>query len=279
MDILWAGWGDLGRAALPALAAAGHRVHGLRRESVDHPPEGLVPLRGDLHAPEGLEPLPEVQACVVTLTPDTRDLAGYEHTYVHAMANLHALLQGEDLAAQPRLERLVFVSSTAVYGQQGGERVDETSSTSPSRFNGTVMVRAERLVASARWPTTIARLAGIYGPGRDRLLRKVREQKPSTDRWTNRIHRDDAAAAIVHLLGMDTPPPVVDVADTEPATNRTVLGWLADRMGLPTPPLEGDGAPGGKRVSADLLAATGFRHAYPTFRDGYAAMLDDRPEA
>lgn len=274
MDILWAGFGDLGRAALPALAAAGHRVFGLRRELVAHPPDGLVPLHGDLHAPDELDPLPEVQGCVVTLTPDTRDLVGYQHTYVHALANLHALLEGQGTESNPPVERVVFVSSTAVYGQHEGQLVDETDSTSPSRFNGAVMVRAERLALSARWPTTVARLAGIYGPGRDRLLRKVRQGTPSTDRWTNRIHRDDAAAAVVHLLHHDAPPRVVNVADTEPATNREVLTWLADRMGLEPPPIEPADPVGGKRVDASLLRELGFHHAHPTFRDGYAAMLD-----
>lgn len=276
MRILWAGWGDLGQAATPALVAAGHEVVALRRHPITDPPDGVIPLQGDLNAPDGLEMPAGVEGCVVTLTADTRDQAGYEHAYVHALANLHVLLQGEGVPTQPRLERLVFTSSTAVYGQSGGETVMEESSTSSSRFNGTVMRRAERLALSARWPTTVARLSGIYGPGRTRLLDKVREGRSSRDRWTNRIHRDDAAAALGHLVTSVDAPPIVNVTDTESATNATVLGWLADRMGLPTPPVEvADGAPGGKRVDGSLLASTGFVHTFATFRDGYAAMLDD----
>ncbi len=280
MRILWAGWGDLGAMATPALVAAGHEVVALRRHDLDDVPTGVIPLRGDLNAPAGLDLPPGVRACVVTLTPDTRDQAGYERAYLHALANLHVLVQGESCCTQPPLDRLLFVSSTAVYGQDDTEWVDEQTSTSPSRFNGAVMVRAERLAASARWPTTVVRLSGIYGPGRTRLLDKVREGRSSRNTWTNRIHRDDAAAAIVHLLGLADPPPVVNVTDTEPATNDTVLSWLADRMGLPTPPIDNAdeglaGATGGKRVDGSLLASTGFRHAYPTFREGYAAMLDD----
>lgn len=276
MRILWAGWGDIGQAATPALLAAGHEVVALRRHPITDPPDGVIPVQGDLNAPDGLEVPAGVAGCVVTLTADTRDHAGYEHAYLHALANLHVLLQGEIIPTQPRLERLVFTSSTAVYGQSGGETVMEGSSTSPSRFNGTVMRRAERLALSARWPTTVARLSGIYGPGRTRLLDKVRQGRSSRDRWTNRIHRDDAAAALGHLVTSADAPPIVNVTDTESATNATVLGWLADRMGLPTPPVEAaDGAPGGKRVDGSLLASTGFVHTFPTFRDGYAAMLDD----
>lgn len=273
MRVLWAGWGDLGAAASPALVAAGHEVVALRRHDVKDPPDGVIPLRGDLNAPADLDLPAGVRACVVTLTPDTRDQAGYEAAYVHALANLHALVEGEKRRDEPPLERLLFVSSTAVYGQEDGSWVDEGASTSPSRFNGIVMARAERLAASARWPTTVARLSGIYGPGRTRLLDKVREGRSSRNAWTNRIHRDDAASAIVHLLGMVDAPPVVNVTDTEPATNDTVLTWLADRMGVPHPPVE-VGPVGGKRVDGAILRSTGFTYRYPTFRDGYGAMVD-----
>ncbi len=279
MRILWAGWGDLGAAAAPALVAAGHEVVAVRRSRIEDPPDGVIGVVGDLHAPDELALPAGVQACVVTLTPDTRDLAGYRHTYLHGLANLHALVQGEVGRPQVPLERLLFVSSTAVYGQDEGEVVDEHTSTSSRRFNGTVMARTEALVASARWPTTVARLSGIYGPGRTRLLDKVRQGRASTDRWTNRIHRDDAAAAIVHLLTRSDAPAVVNVTDTEPATNATVLPWLAARMGRPAPPVDPPdgpgGAPGGKRVDGALLQRTGFVHRYPTFREGYAALVAD----
>lgn len=273
MRILWAGWGDLGAAATPELVAAGHDVVALRRHGLADVPTGVIPLQGDLNAPAGLNLPPGVDACVVTLTPDTRDQAGYERGYLHALTNLHVLVQGEGWVHEPPLERLLFVSSTAVYGQDNTEWVNEQASTYPSRFNGSVMVRAERLAASARWPTTVARLSGIYGPGRTRLVDKVRDGRPGSNAWTNRIHRDDAAAAIVHVLGLADPPPVVNVTDTEPATNDTVLSWLADRMGVPRPPVEG-GPVGGKRVDGSLLRSTGFTHRYPTFRDGYAALVD-----
>lgn len=234
---------------------------------------------GDLNAPDELDLPSGVQACIVSLTPDTRDLAGYEQAYIHALANLHALLEVNSKSSHPPLERMIFVSSTAVYAQDGAEVVDETASTSPRRFNGTVMRRAEALASSARWPATVARLSGIYGPGRTRLLDKVRDGRESADRWTNRIHRDDAAAALVHLLHLPDPPPVVNVTDTEPATNATVLAWLAERMGLPTPPIRPPEGPiGGKRVDGSLLRSTGFGHRFPTFREGYAAVLADEAD-
>lgn len=274
MRVLWAGYGDLGSAATPALLEAGHDVVALSRRRVDEPPRGVIPVQGDLLAPDGLRLPSDVQGCIVTLTPDTRDLTGYEQTYVHALANLYALLQGEVGSHHSLDEGVIFVSSTAVYGQDQAEWVNEATSPSASRFNGAVMARAERLLASARWPTTSARLSGIYGPGRTRLLAKVREGRASRNAWTNRIHRDDAAAALVHLLGLHDRPAVVNVTDTEPATNDTVLSWLASRMDVPTPPIE-DGPAGGKRVDGSLLRDTGFTHTYPTFRDGYASMLTD----
>lgn len=273
MRILWIGWGDLGQAATPALVEAGHEVVAVRRHPPDRLPDGVAPLTADLHRPEEVRLPPDVTACVVTLTPDTRDRGGYERTYVQGMANLHALVEGQVEARDPPLDRLIFVSSTAVYGQSDGEWVEETTSTSPTGFNGQVMLRAERLALSARWPTTVARLSGIYGPGRKRLLERVRAGRPSRNAWTNRIHRDDAAAALVHLLSHPDPPRIVNVTDTRPATNDEVVTWLAERMGVDTPPIEG-GPRTGKRVDGRLLRDLGFSPDHPTFREGYSQVLE-----
>ena len=101
---------------------------------------------------------------------------------------------------------------------------------------------------------------------------------PDVDAWTNRIHRDDAARAILHVLGLDEPPAVLNVVDGAPTPRREVLAWLAERLGAPTPVATTDHAsrPGftDKRVSSARLAATGFRFEYPSYREGYAALLD-----
>lgn len=276
MRILWVGWGDLARRASASLLAAGHELLALRRSPIDDPPRGVIPVRGDLAAPGGLQLPADIQACVMTLTPDTRDVAGYERAYLTTQDNLYSLLNSDALAPRVTLERFIFVSSTAVYGQDDGSWVEESTLTSPSSFRGTVMVGAEALAATApAHRRVVARLAGIYGPGRDRLVRRIRRGEAVADRWTNRIHADDAGTALAHLVTAPDPlvPDVVNVVDTEPARTGDVTSFVAGLLGVPAPPVEaGDGV--GKRVDGTRLLTTGFRHRHPTYREGYRALLE-----
>ena len=97
-------------------------------------------------------------------------------------------------------------------------------------------------------------------------------------RYTNRIHRDDCAGVLHHLLELAAPPPVVVAVDEDPAPEREVLAWLADRLGAPVPvPARPD--PGrrrgraNRRCSSARLVASGYRFIHPSYRDGYGALI------
>jgi nucleoside-diphosphate-sugar epimerase len=130
-------------------------------------------------------------------------------------------------------------------------------------------------------PAVVLRLGGIYGPGRDRLIREVAEGRalrPAEPLFTHRIHRDDAAGAIAHLLALERPEPVYLGVDSEPADLGAVYAWISARLGLPEPaiaPIPGEGrlARGSKRCSNARLVASGYRFAYPTFREGYGELI------
>ncbi len=282
MRILWAGWGDLGMRATTGLVAAGHEVLALRRSAIENPPPGVTGLVGDLAAPGDLTLPAGIEACIATLTPDTRDRAGYETAYVDTMANLHRLLEVDGESSNPRPVRVVFASSTAVYGQDDGSWVSEGGSTTPTGFNGEVMLDAEaRVLAHNATQGVVARLGGIYGPGRDRLIRSVREGRQTSQKWTNRIHSDDAAAVLVHLATAADPlvPDIVNVVDCQPARKQEVTDFIAAALGVPAPRVgtDDDATPGdrGKRVDGSRLLTTGFVHRHPTFREGYATLLAD----
>lgn len=265
---LVAGCGDVGTRAGLLLAAAGWSVAGLRRAG------GLpVPLtvhHADLTRPETLRGLPAADLVLYLPTPDLRSEAAYRALFVDGPAVL--------LAALPRPPaRLVFVSSTAVYGDLGGGWADEDTPAVPEGFNGALLLEAECRLAAGPVPTVVARLAGIYGPGREWMLRRVREGAPCrADFWTNRIHAHDAARLLVHLAGLPDPYPVYLGVDDEPATECAVMGWLADRLGVPHPPAGGPGgggmAGGNRRLRNARLKASGFDFDYPDFRTGYAGL-------
>lgn len=278
MKILIAGIGDLGSEVARRLVAAGHDVVGLRR-SDRRLPDGVEPLRGDVGEPSSLALPKDLDAIVYAVAADGRTDESYARAYPRGLANV---LDAIDPSA-PDSTRVVFVSSTGVYGQDDGSTVDEDSPTEPASFTGARMVEAERVLAASRFRGTSLRLGGIYGPGRTFLIESVRSRRatyaPGSTQWTNRIHRDDAARAIEHVLSLDAPPGVLNVVDRGAAPRREVLEWLAERLGAPAPRAseasERRSGPTDKRVSSDRLVATGFEHRYPTYREGYAAVLGD----
>ncbi|MTV27091.1 SDR family oxidoreductase [Nitriliruptoraceae bacterium ZYF776] len=283
--VLVAGCGDLGTEVGLQLAARGHEVFGLRR-SPDVLPAPIVGVAGDLEADDGLDAVPDdLDVVIHAAAAGGRGVEGYRRVYRDGLARLLDRVQRH--GRPPR--RVVFVSATSVYGVADGSDVDEDTPTEPTRDTGQVLVEAERLLAAAPLPTTSVRLAGIYGPGRTRLIDTVRDgsaRLPTGDHPTNRIHRDDAARAIVHLLhDVADPAPVYVGVDHETAQLAEVLTFLADELGVAHPPPAeatptgapgdrgGDGRSGAKRCRNHRLRATGFTFTYPSYREGYRAVL------
>ncbi|MGO4188916.1 NAD-dependent epimerase/dehydratase family protein [Pseudarthrobacter sp. TAF60_1] len=278
MTILLAGCGDLGTEAGLRFAAAGHRVVGWRRSPEKLPAE-IEGVAADLRGSD-LPVIPaDTTAVVVAVAADSPTETAYRATYVDGLAQVLDALERDRVT--PR--RMVFVSSTAVYGDAAGGWVDESTTAAAGGFSGRVLREAEELLLSRLRGTgseaVVLRLGGIYGPGRTRLIDQVRSGAaviPDEPRFTNRIHRDDAAAAIVHLASMAAgPAPVYVGVDNDPAELGDVLRFLAAEMGYPEPPIgpAGEARGGNKRCSNVLLRASGLELAYPTFREGYRAVL------
>ena len=278
MTILLAGCGDLGTEAGLRFHALGHRVVGWRRSPAKLP-SAIEGVAADLSAP-GLPPVPaDTTAVVIAVAADSPSEEAYRASYVDGLTHVLDALERDGV--QPG--RVLFVSSTAVYGDAGGGWVDERTPAAPGGFSGRVLLEAEQLIqarfSGTATTATSLRLGGIYGPGRTRLIDQVRNGSaviPEDVRYTNRIHRDDAAAAIVHLATMAARPEATYVGvDNDPADLGTVLRFLATEMGLTEPPA-GDAGPargGNKRCRNSLLLSTGFTFTYPTFREGYRAVL------
>lgn len=276
---LIAGCGFVGTRLALDLATDGHSVWGLRREP-DVLPQPIRPVRADLTRPETLAALPpELDLVFFTAAPDRHDDDGYRSVYVDGLRNLIAALAAQ--GQRPR--RLLFTSSTAVYDQNDGSWVDEDSPCEPRHFAGRRLLEAERLVLSAPFPAIVVRLAGIYGPGRGQLVAGVRNGTAACPDgppvYTNRIHRDDCAGVLRHLATVPDPRPVYLAADHEPADNGTVLRWIAEQLQVPPPPvrpaaeLRSWERGSSKRCRNERLTASGYRFRFPTFRDGYAAIL------
>ena len=114
----------------------------------------------------------------------------------------------------------------------------------------------------------------LYGRGAPRLLQQVRDGRVTDPhRWTNRIHRADAAAAVVHLLTMaESPGPLYVGTDDEPAQLGDVAAHLAAQLvdeDVPVPPTADPAHGHGKVLSNALLRSTGWEPHHRTFREGY----------
>ncbi|NNE72740.1 MAG: NAD-dependent epimerase/dehydratase family protein, partial [Acidimicrobiales bacterium] len=237
-SLLIAGAGDVGRRVAVRAAAAGSQVITLRRSATVDPDPRIEAMAADLTRPDTLTALAgAVTTAVVAVAPAERSVEAYRSVYLDGVANLVA-------AIGPSLQRLIVVTSTAVYGYDDGRRVDESSPVRPATPTAEVLVEAEEQ-ARAIGPdaTTIVRLAGIYGPGRTRLIDTVRAGTAElSDYFTNRIHADDAAGLLAAVATIDDPPAVLIGVDEAPVAQREVVSWLANRLGCPPPPESSESA-------------------------------------
>ncbi len=280
--VLIAGCGYVGTALGRLLAESGDVVWGLRRSPASLPPS-IRPIEADLSVPATLRDLPrDLDFVFYAASPGGSDDLLYRSAYVDGLRNLLQALE----AAGENPSRIFFVSSTAVYGQSQGEWVDETSETKPEGFAGNRLLEAEKTLMGGPFPATVIRLGGIYGPGRNRLIERVRSAQATyredPPQFTNRIHRDDCAGALAHLMRCPDPAELYLGVDDEPADERTVMHWLAGALGAPVPrraegPEQTRRTRGNKRCRNALLRGSGYVFRYPTFREGYTEVIADLP--
>jgi nucleoside-diphosphate-sugar epimerase len=275
LRVLLAGCGYVGTALGLELCRSGHEVFALSR----HPqrlPADFNRIEADLRDPSTLTSLPaSVDFAVFSASAGEASDEAYRKTYVEGLSNLLGALEHN-----PSLRRVFFTSSTAVYAQKDGEWVDEGSPTEPSHYSGRRTLQAEEVALNSPAPTTVLRCSGIYGPGRTRLVDALRAgtlRLPAEDHFTNRIHRDDIAFALLHLIENAIAADRVVLSDDDPAPYSEVVAWLAQRLGVPLPPVDPN-APtrlrgGNKRCNNQRLHALGYALRFPSYREGYAAQL------
>ncbi|MCP3426920.1 sugar nucleotide-binding protein [Rothia sp. AR01] len=251
------------------LVQAGGDVVGLRRTPPQEP--GAFPvLPAELRNPLP-EELPRADALVIALTPSGLAELEAEDGYRAALEHLAAALPHPP-------ESAIFVSSTRVFeGWTDARAVTEADEPAPASPRARSLLRGEALAVEL-FGAQVVRPAGIYGPGRDMLLRKVLDAAPVDHaRRTNRIHEVDLAALLQAMLGDPAAPRLVHAVDRAPGRPLgEVVAYLADRLGLPTPPHADPERGGGSEYDgARALALLGALR-YPTFREGYAEIVDGR---
>jgi len=200
---------------------------------------------------------------------------------------------GDDLRAAAGLAWIGYLSTVGVYGDRGGAWVDEDTPPDPR-----VARTAARIAVEAAWrafgaagglPVGIFRLAGIYGPGRNpfvKLAEGTAHRIVKPEQVFNRIHVADIAATLRAAIARPAAR-IYNVGDDEPAPPQDVVAFAADLMGVAPPPevpfAEADLSPmarsfyaGNRRISNRRIRdELGVALAYPTYRDGLAALWRD----
>jgi nucleoside-diphosphate-sugar epimerase len=274
------GYGDLGQALGQLLAGDGFSVSGLRRSECLRG-GGVSMLAGDVARPETLTQLAEIapQILVYCVAASEQTDNSYRAHYVDGLRHVLAALK-----PAASLQHVFFVSSTRVYGQTGDALLDEADIAQPVDFGGRRLLEAEQLLETLPCGHTALRLSGIYGPGRRYLLSMAADQSrwPQQNSWTNRIHRDDAAAFVAWLIRQLANGSEIDdcyiVTDNQPVPQHEVLRWLAANMGHDVGPVSTPPPSGGKRLSNARMRATGFQLRYPDYQAGYASLLQQENE-
>lgn len=278
-SVLIAGCGDVGSRLASQLLAQGWTVYGLRR-SVARLPAGVTGIAGDLfdaNCPSAW-PTSPIDYLVYSAAATDHDEAGYRAAYVDGLRNVLSWLKQH--GQKPK--RLVFVSSSSVYGQQQGEWVDESSATQATGYSSRLMLEAEHLALHGGIPASVVRLTGIYGPGREWLLTQVRQGyrvvvEPPL--YGNRIHVDDAAGLLAYLVQADARGVALDECyigvDDAPAPLAEVVAWLREYLGVTQWSAEASvRRAGSKRCSNARARALGWVPRYASYREGYAAILE-----
>jgi nucleoside-diphosphate-sugar epimerase len=250
---------------------------------------GATAVEADVTDAEALSAVPDADALVFAASSGGRGAEAAREVYVEGQRTVLEHFAGR---ADPP-ERYVYTSSTGVYGDHGGDWVDEVTPLSPATGKTEVLAEAEEVAlegaADRGIDGTVARFGGLYGPERYRLDRYV--EGPVTEGYLNMVHRDDAAGAVRFLLEADAARgEVVVVVDDEPVEKWGFADWLAEQCGAPAPPkrtveerLEGDVSETvrrrlttSKRCSNGKLRGLGYDFRYPTYREGYRAAIAAR---
>jgi len=268
--VVIAGCGFVGLATARVFQTAGWDVLGLT-----HSAESAAALKGEAFsvAPCDISDAEAVRAIASGLAGNA-DAAihcassgrggadAYRAVYLEGARNLLDAFAGA---------RLIFTSSTSVYAQTDGAAVNEDSPAEPPRETGQILRETEELVLARGG--IVARLAGIYGPGRSVLLRKFFNGEAVIEgdggRFVNQVHRDDIASAL-RVLIEEGAPGIFNVSDDAPMPQREIYAWLAERFARvlpPSGPIDPNRKRGwtSKRVSNAKLRALGWAPQFPSF--------------
>jgi len=276
--ILIIGCGALGTQLAHVLVAKGHHITGLKRNPPKTDAGNVDYFAADIASLAGVKDLPtDFDTLYFIVSPDGRDEESYRAVYESGLNNL--LKHFSQAGSNPNW---IFVSSTSVYGQSQGEWVDEDSIAQPENAASQLIRQAEQKLINLNPGNIAVRFSGIYGPGREYLLRAAR-QAPAIQKnppyFTNRIHQLDCIGVLVFLLECRLAGVALEqcylASDDDPAPMWEVMSWLAEHLKCQPPTVKTMENQDiiNKRCNNRRLKALGYQFHYSSYKDGYLELI------
>lgn len=284
--VLLAGAGYVGGALATALRERAATVTILTRNRIKaaaYRDQGMEVVLADLAGREWHAELAAAPDFVVNcVSSGGGGVAGYRHSYLEGMTSLV-----EWAGQQAVRSHLIYTGSTSVYAQDGGVEVPDGSPAEATDERSKILRATEAALHNYSGPATVVRLAGIYGPGRHYLLDALRRGDETVSGrggyHLNLIHRDDVVSALLRVMTCAdiSAGKTYNLTDDGHALKADVVAEIARRLRRVEPSFTGVSAPGRRShlpdriIRSDLIRwELGWTPRYPTYREGYAAILN-----
>ncbi|MDQ8972991.1 NAD-dependent epimerase/dehydratase family protein [Acinetobacter johnsonii] len=265
MHILFIGYGKTSQRVAKQLFQQGHQITTISRSPKSD--DWAEHLTQDIHQLD-LSQLEPIDAVYVLLSPENSTVQAYQRTFVDSIESMLRALKSHPL------KRVIVVSSTRVYGESAGERVDDESTPQPSDAQGQVLLNMEAAWQQA-YPSecVIVRPTGIYGTSVSRMIKLAQNTKTYPKlHWSNRIHIDDLAAFLAQLLHVEHTEKSYICSNSQPLPLHGIIHWFQQQLGRPVLVLESD-VPSGKQIYATRMQQMNFELQHPNCFDDYLALL------
>ena len=254
MHILFIGYGKTSSRVAKQLFQQNHQITTVSRSpKVDDFAQHLTQDIDQLD----LSQIDPVDAVYVLLAPSRNStlssIEAYQQTYVDSVQPIVNTLKMHPI------KRIIVVSSTRVYGENSGEIINDDSLITPKDEQGRLLLKMEQLWQQA-YPTqcVIVRPTGIYGASTARMVKIAETTKIHPNiHWSNRIHIDDLASFLAHLLHVERPEKSYICSNNKPQPLHKMILKIQRELGLPELVLENEKETG-KMIFAERMAGSGF---------------------
>lgn len=265
MNILFIGYGKTSQRVAKQLFEQGHQITTISQSpKIDQYATHLIQ---NVHA-LNLTNIHPIDWVYVLLSPSQSTADAYRQTYVDTVLPIVSALKSHPI------QKIVVVSSSRVYGENEGQYIDDDSPIQPIDEQGAHLLQMEQLYQQAFAERCIViRPTGIYGSSVARMV-KLAETSQSYPKihYSNRIHIDDLARFLVHLLHVEHPAPSYIVTNHQPIALHEVLQWFQQQLQIPELHLESKQL-SGKRIYATRMLNTGFKLQHADCFEDYQVLL------